>query len=169
MKTKKLSVLSIVALTIFLNGCKEEIVVDADEGLNAGPAEAIGSEEGIPTEEQWVLDKLLEKFPKATLYHYIMLDIDHDQILEIIPFFSTLENNVNIALLKEGSSKGIAIGQGLDYVEDSLRYEEGTNFFFIALHDEEKNQTIDYKITIENDDQISSTNFIVETINEREE
>ena len=114
-------------------------------------------------------DKLLEKFPGATLYDYIMLDIDHDQILDIIPFFSTPENNVNIALFKEGSSKGIAIGQGLDYVEDSLHYDDDTNFFFITLRDEAQKRLLDYKITIENDDQISSTNFIVETVNEREE
>ncbi len=169
MKTKTMFGITMFALTIFLYGCKEELVVDSDEELNLEPVDGIVIAPGIPTEEQWVLEKLLEKFPGATLYDYIMLDIDHDQTLEIIPFFSTPENNVNIALFKEGSSKGIAIGQGLDYVEDSLQYEEDTNFFFIILRDEEKNQTIDYKITIENDDQISSTNFIVETINEREE
>lgn len=69
--------------------------------------------------------------------------------------------------------KVVTIGEGeeysFEYVGGSMKYDEATNYFVITLHDVAKKLTVDYKVTVEHNDEKSETNFIVESSNERKD
>lgn len=107
-------------------------------------------------------------FPDATVYNTALFDIDKDSFQELIVIFSTEEERINFAFVREKSLSRISLSEGevysFDYVQDSLRYDESTNYFLITVYDANKNFTTDYKISVEKNDQLHQLHFKIESL-----
>lgn len=187
---KKINFLmTLLIISIFLIGCtneekaelnsKEENEIqtstkEEDSNLQTSTKEENKEQiQSVEDNKSELLYKFKKKFPNAITYNDALFDIDKDNSKELLVIFDTPEKKVNIAFLTDSDVKGLSIGEGngysFDYIKDSLKFDESTNYFIITVHDELHKITVDYKITVETAEESKETNFIVESMNERKD
>ncbi|TKI71897.1 hypothetical protein FC756_03635 [Lysinibacillus mangiferihumi] len=174
---KKINFLmALLIISIFLIGCtneeKAELNSTEESEIQTSTKEE-NTVQSIEDNKKELLNKFKNKFPNAITYNDAMYDINKDNSKELLVIFDTPEKKVNIAFLTDNDVKGFSIGEGngysFDYIKDSLKFDESTNYFFITVHDELHKITVDYKITVETAEENKETNFIVESMNERKD
>jgi len=119
-------------------------------------------------------DKLFNKFknsvPDATVYNTAMLEMDGDKIDDLIVIFDTPEKKTNFSIVTGRSVSTIAL-EGNDYsftyVLNSLKVDKSQKKFIITLHDETKNFTVDYEMTMVYDMKKNARTVKIESINPR--